>query len=98
MRGSQDKLSSRAKRGICWPGLQMPAEENETNAAQREKEPVVHRDVHREVAYVVDAQDQMIDRPLDQIEHSPTQNQEPGKGLRVGQQTSATRVGQEPIQ
>jgi hypothetical protein len=51
-----------------WSLRHHPAEQDKADAADAEEQPVVQQDVSRQVADVVQAQDVVVNDPLDQVE------------------------------
>src|SRR5919112_5485607 len=92
-RCERGKLGRRSHRG---PGEE-PAEQDQADATHNQKEPVVQRDVHRKIAHVVQLEQVMTHRALDQVKNAPAQDQLAGKGEGRGQQRSRSRGAQEQV-
>lgn len=58
---------------------QPPTDEQQTDTANTEEQPVVEWHMHRQVAHVMDLKDMMIDDSFDEIECAPAKQQLAGE-------------------
>ena len=68
-------LVMRAAAGVHgFPRASRQPDQAETDASDRQEDPVVRRDMERHVADVVDVQQVMIDHALNEVEETPAQD------------------------